>query len=62
MPNGAKCADLCCNHGMSEGTYYNWKAKFGGVTVSEARRLKSRPLIRADVLAFTLYMSVAPKR
>lgn len=37
---GAKCADLCRKHGMSEGTFYNWKAKFGGMTVSEAKRLK----------------------
>lgn len=38
---GAKCADLCRNHGMSEGTFYNWKATFGGMTVSEAKRLKA---------------------
>ena len=37
---GAKCADLCRKHGRSEGTFYNWKAKFGGMTVSEAKRLK----------------------
>ena len=35
---GAKCADLCRKHGMSEGTFYNWKAKFGGMTVSEGRQ------------------------
>ncbi|WP_323772210.1 IS3 family transposase [Antarctobacter sp.] len=38
---GAKCADLCRKHGMSEGTFYNWKAKFGGMTVPEAKRLKA---------------------
>ena len=38
---GAKCADLCRKHGMSEGTFYNWKARFGGMTVSEAKRLKA---------------------
>ncbi len=38
---GAKCADLCRKHGMSEGKFYNWKAKFGGMTVSDAKRLKS---------------------
>jgi putative transposase len=38
---GAKCADLCRKHGVSEGTFYDWKAKFGGMTVSEAKRLKS---------------------
>ncbi len=37
----AKCADLCRRHGMSEGTFYSWKARFGGMTVSEAKRLKA---------------------
>jgi len=34
---GAKCADLCRKHGMSEGTFYAWKAKYGGMTVSDAK-------------------------
>lgn len=38
---GANCADLCRKHGMSEGAFYNWKAKFGGMTVSEVKRLKT---------------------
>ena len=38
---GAKTADLCRKHGMSEATLYNWKAKFGGLDVSEAKRLKT---------------------
>ena len=38
---GAKCADLCRKHGMSEGTFYAWKAKFGGMEPSEAKRLKA---------------------
>ncbi len=33
-------AELCRKHGISEATYYNWKAKFGGMTVSDAQRLK----------------------
>ena len=37
---GAKTKDLCRRHGISEATFYNWKAKYGGMTVSEARRLK----------------------
>lgn len=37
---GAKCADPCRKHRMSEGISCNWNAGFGGMTVSEARRLK----------------------
>ena len=38
---GAKTADLCRKHGISEATFYNWKSKFGGMDVSEAKRLKA---------------------
>lgn len=38
---GTKTADLCRKHGISEATFYNWKSKFGGMDVSEARRLKA---------------------
>ena len=38
---GAKTADVCRQHGISEATFYAWKAKFGGLDVSEARRLKA---------------------
>ena len=38
---GAKTADLCRRHGISSATFYAWKAKFGGMDVSEAKRLKS---------------------
>jgi putative transposase len=37
---GARTADLCRKHGISEATFYNWKNKYGGMDVSEARRLK----------------------
>jgi putative transposase len=38
---GAKTADVCRKHGISDATFYKWKAKYGGLEVSEARRLKS---------------------
>ena len=38
---GAKAADLCRKYGMSEATLYNWKAKYGGLEVSEAKRLRA---------------------
>jgi putative transposase len=37
---GAKTQELCRRHGISEATFYNWKAKYAGMTVSEARRLR----------------------
>jgi putative transposase len=37
---GAKTKELCRRHGISEATFYNWKAKYAGMTVSEARWLK----------------------
>ena len=37
---GAKTKELCRRHGISEATFYNWKTKYAGMTVSEARRLK----------------------
>ena len=38
---GAKTAELARRHGVSEATIYNWKAKYGGMEVSEAKRLRS---------------------
>ena len=38
---GMKVAEVCRKNGISEATYYNWKAKFGGMDVSAARRLRS---------------------
>ena len=37
---GRKVADICREHGVSQATYYQWKAKFGGMEASDIRRLK----------------------
>ena len=37
---GATVADVIRKHGIAEGTYYRWKAKYGGMEVSDAKRLK----------------------
>jgi putative transposase len=37
---GAKISDLCRKYGMSDATYYNWKAKYSGMTASDLKRLK----------------------
>jgi putative transposase len=38
---GVKTADLCRKHGVSNATFFKWKAKFGGMDVSDARKLKA---------------------
>ena len=38
---GAKTVDVCRKHGISDATFYKYKAKFGGMDVSEAKRLKT---------------------
>lgn len=38
---GMKTADVCRKHGISEATFYKWKAKYGGLEVSDAKRLKA---------------------
>ena len=38
---GAKTADVCRKHGISGATFYKWKAKYGGLDVSDAKRLKA---------------------
>jgi putative transposase len=38
---GVKTADVCRKHGISSATFYKWKAKYGGLGVSDAKRLKA---------------------
>jgi len=38
---GAATADVCRKHGISSATFYKWKAKFGGLEVSDAKRLRA---------------------
>jgi putative transposase len=38
---GVVTGDVCRKHGVSSATFYKWKAKFGGMEVSDARRLKA---------------------
>lgn len=38
---GIPTAELCRKHGISEATFYNWRSRYGGMEVSDARRLKS---------------------
>jgi len=38
---GRPTAEVCRKHGISDATFYNWKSKYGGLQVSEAKRLKA---------------------
>jgi len=38
---GIGLADICRKHGISDATFYNWRSKYGGMEVSDARRLKA---------------------
>jgi putative transposase len=46
---GAKVSELCRKHGMSDATLYKWKAKYGGMAVSELRRLKALEAENAEL-------------
>jgi putative transposase len=46
---GRPIKELCRKHGFSEPSYYGWKAKFGGMSVSDAQRLKSLELENAKL-------------
>ena len=67
---GAKTADLCRKHGISTATYYNWKAKFGGMDVSDAKRLKAledenaklKKLLAEQMLDNAILKDVAAKK
>jgi putative transposase len=38
--NGLKVSDICREHGISEGTFYQWKSKYGGMDSSQLKRVK----------------------
>jgi putative transposase len=67
---GAKTADICRQHGISQATFYQWKAKFGGMEVSEAQRLrvleaenaKLKRLLADAMLDISMLKDVAAKK
>src|SRR3546814_15817194 len=61
---GAKTGELARRHGVSEATIYNWKAKYGGLEVSEGKRLRSLEDVTAKLkrlLADSMLDNVALK-
>jgi putative transposase len=67
---GARTADVCRKHGISGATFYKWKSKFGGLDVSDARRLKIleaenaklKRLLAEAMLDNTMLKDVASKK
>ena len=67
---GASCSDLCRKHGMSSGTFYAWKSKYGGMTVSDAKRLRAledenaklKKLLAEQMLDNAILKDVASKK
>ena len=66
---GAKTADLCRKHGISAATFYNWTAKFSGMDVSDAKRLRAledengklKKLLAESMLDTAIFKDVASK-
>lgn len=67
---GAAIADACRKHGISSATFYKWKAKYGGLEMSEARRLRSleddnrrlKKLLAEAMLDNTMLKDIATKK
>ena len=68
--SGVKTADVCRKHGISGATFYKYKAKFGGMEVSDARRLKAledenaklKKLLAEQMLDNAILKDVAAKK
>ena len=67
---GAKTAEVCRRHAISLPTFYNWKAKFGGMDVSDAKRLRAledenaklKRLLAESMLDIAMLRDVASKK
>jgi putative transposase len=67
---GAPTSDVCRKHGISSATFYKWKAKYGGLEVSEAKRLRSledenrrlKKLLAETMLDVAMLKDIASKK
>lgn len=55
---GGKTADVCRRHGVSEQTFYRWKSKYGGMDVSEAKRLRALEQENAELKKLVAELSL----
>ena len=68
--SGIKVADICRKHGISDATFYKYKSKYGGMEVSDAKRLKAledenaklKKLLAEQMLDNALLRDVASKK
>lgn len=68
--SGQSTADVCRRHGISDATFYKWKAKYGGLEVSEAKRLRAledenarlKKLLAEAMLDVAMLRDVASKK
>lgn len=68
--SGVATADVCRKHGISSATFFKWKAKFGGMDVSDARKLrmledenaKLKKLLAEAMLDITMLKDIAAKK
>jgi putative transposase len=68
--SGITTADVCRKHGISSATFFKWKAKFGGMDVSDARKLKMledenaklKKLLAEAMLDITMLKDIASKK
>ena len=58
VESGRKVAEVCRENGISESTYFNWKAKYGGMTASEIKRLRELEAENAKLKAMYAEMSL----
>src|SRR5437870_1492981 len=59
---GAKTADVCRKHGISSATFYKWKAKYGGLDVSDAKRVEEAQTPRHSSLSRCVLRSALKDR
>ena len=58
---GMKTADICRKHGISDATFYKWKAKYGGLEVSEAKRLRALALSCYRFIPSDIVLRILPR-
>ena len=68
--NGIKVGDICREHGISQGTFYNWKSKYSGMDTSQLKRLKEleaevgqyKKIVAEQALSITILKDVIEKK